>query len=138
MVARAGRCWVPPLRRPALLTAGIKWPPRRLTLGVAIGGEILSMSGIAIQDGAIEIEASIVAQGLELEPSSIQALMRKGQITSLSERGVNENGGRYRLSSFIKSAFSPRHRWVWNHHPAVNNQLWRLRQCTRRAPSRVI
>ena len=61
------------------------------------------MSGIAIQDGAIEIEASIVAQGLELEPSSIQSLMRKGQITCLSECGVNENAGRYRLTFFHKS-----------------------------------
>jgi Family of unknown function (DUF6522) len=68
-----------------------------------IGGEVLSMSGIAIQDGAIEIEASIVAQGLELEPSSIQSLMRKGQITCLSECGVNENAGRYRLTFFHKS-----------------------------------
>jgi hypothetical protein len=44
----------------------------------SIGGEVLSMSEIAIQDGAIEIEASIVAQGLELEPSSIQSLMAQG------------------------------------------------------------
>jgi hypothetical protein len=29
--------------------------------------------------------------------------MRKGQITSLSERGVNENAGRYRLTFFHKS-----------------------------------
>jgi Family of unknown function (DUF6522) len=69
----------------------------------SIGGEVLSMSEIAIQDGAIEIEASIVAQGLELEPSSIQSLMRKGQITCLSECGVNENAGRYRLTFFHKS-----------------------------------
>ena len=58
---------------------------------------------IAIQDGAIEIEASIVAQGLELEPSSVQAMMRAGEITSLSERGVNEDAGRYRLTFFHKS-----------------------------------
>jgi hypothetical protein len=37
------------------------------------------------------IEASIVAQGLELEPSLVQAMMRKGEITSLCERGVNED-----------------------------------------------
>ena len=61
------------------------------------------MSLIAIQDGAIEIEASIVAQGLELEPSSVQAMMRAGEITSLSERGVNEDAGRYRLTFFHKS-----------------------------------
>jgi Family of unknown function (DUF6522) len=61
------------------------------------------MSLIAIQDGAIEIDASIVAQGLELEPSSVQAMMRAGEITSSSERGVNEDAGRYRLTFFHKS-----------------------------------
>jgi hypothetical protein len=34
------------------------------------------MSQIAIRDGAIEIDASIVAQGLGLEPSLVQAMMR--------------------------------------------------------------
>jgi hypothetical protein len=61
------------------------------------------MSQIAIRDGAIEIEASIVAEGLELEPSLVQAMMRKGEITSLSERGVNEDAGRYRLTFFHKN-----------------------------------
>jgi Family of unknown function (DUF6522) len=88
----------PPARM--LIRRGIwrLWPLR-----AAIGGVILSMSEIAIRDGAIEIEASIVAQGLELEPSSIQALMRKGEITSLSEHGVNENAGLHRLTFFHKS-----------------------------------
>src|SRR5215217_1019299 len=61
------------------------------------------MSRIVIGDDAIEIEASIVAQGLELEPSSVQMMMRKGEITSLSERGVNTDAGRYRLTFFHKS-----------------------------------
>jgi Family of unknown function (DUF6522) len=61
------------------------------------------MSGIAIRDGALEIEASIIAQGLELEPSSVQALMRKGEITGLSEHGVNKDAGRYRLTFFHKN-----------------------------------
>jgi hypothetical protein len=62
------------------------------------------MSLIAIQqDGGLEIEASIVAEGLELEPSSVQAMMRAGEITSFSERGVDEDAGRYRLTFFHKS-----------------------------------
>ena len=92
------------------------------------------MSGIAFRDGAIEIEASIVAQGLELEPSSIQALMRKGEITSLSERGVNENAGRLPVDILPQEpAFSPHRRRVWNHHPAVNHQLWRSATTRNRA-----
>jgi Family of unknown function (DUF6522) len=61
------------------------------------------MSQIAIRDGAIEIDASIVAQGLGLEPSLVQAMMRKGEITGLCERGVNEDAGRCRLTFFHKS-----------------------------------
>ena len=37
-------------------------------------------------------------QGLALEPSLVQALMRKGEITSVCECGVNEDAGRYRLT----------------------------------------
>jgi hypothetical protein len=61
------------------------------------------MSKIEIEDGAMHIEAPIVAQGLELEPSLVQAMMRKGEITSLCERGVNEDAGRYRLTFFHKN-----------------------------------
>jgi hypothetical protein len=61
------------------------------------------MSKIEIGLGTMRIEASIVAQGLELEPSRVQAMMRNGEITSLCERGVNEDAGRYRLTFFHKS-----------------------------------
>src|SRR3954469_22923731 len=61
------------------------------------------MSQIAIRNGAIEIDASIVAQGLGLGPWLVQAMMRKGDITGLCERGVNEDAGRYRLTFFHKS-----------------------------------
>jgi Family of unknown function (DUF6522) len=61
------------------------------------------MNGIEIHDGTIQIEASVVAQGLELEPATVQAMMRKGEITSLYERGVNEDAGSYRLTFCHKS-----------------------------------
>ena len=61
------------------------------------------MSKIEIGQGSSHIEASVIAQGLALEPSRVQAMMRKGEITSLCERGVNEDAGRYRLTFFHKS-----------------------------------
>jgi hypothetical protein len=61
------------------------------------------MSKIEIGLGSLHINASVIAQGLELEPSLVQAMMRKGEITSLCERGVNEDVGRYRLTFFHKS-----------------------------------
>ena len=61
------------------------------------------MSRIEIGLGALHINASVIAQGLALEPSLVQALMRKGEITSVCECGVNEDAGRYRLTFFHKS-----------------------------------
>ena len=61
------------------------------------------MSKIEIGLGSLLINASVIAQGLALEPSRVQAMMRKGEITSLCERGVNEDAGRYRLTFFHKS-----------------------------------
>src|SRR6266496_1794935 len=61
------------------------------------------MSKIEIGLGSLHINASVIAQGLALEPSRVQAMMRKGEITSLCERGVNEDAGRYRLTFFHKS-----------------------------------
>jgi hypothetical protein len=56
------------------------------------------MSRIEIGLGALHINASVIAQGLALEPSLVQALMRKGEITSVCECGVKEDAGRYRLT----------------------------------------
>jgi hypothetical protein len=83
------------------------------------------MSKIEIGLGALHINASVIAQGLALEPSLVQAMMRKGEITSLCERGVNEDAGRYRLTFFHKSPFSPRRRRDRNRHPAVDCRLRR-------------
>jgi hypothetical protein len=61
------------------------------------------MSKIEIGRDSLHINASVIAQGLALEPSRVQAMMRKGEITSLCERGVKEDAGRYRLTFFHKS-----------------------------------
>ena len=58
------------------------------------------MTKIEIQNGAVQIDASVVAQGLGLEPSVVQTLMREGKITSVCERGVDEDAGCYRLTFF--------------------------------------
>ena len=61
------------------------------------------MTKIELQNGAVEIDASVVAQGLGLEPSVVRTLMREGKITCLCERGVDEDAGRYRLTFFYTS-----------------------------------
>ena len=61
------------------------------------------MTGIEIRNHAIEVEASIVAQGLQLEPSLVHVMMRNGEITGLCESGVDEDAGCYRLTFFHKN-----------------------------------
>ena len=58
---------------------------------------------VEIEDGAIEVDASVVGQGLGLEPPDVRRLMRDGAITSFCERGIDDDAGRYRLTFFYKS-----------------------------------
>jgi hypothetical protein len=61
------------------------------------------MTKLEILNDAVHIDASIVAQGLGFEPSFVQTMIRKGEITSLCERGVDEDAGRHRLTFFHKN-----------------------------------
>jgi hypothetical protein len=58
------------------------------------------MHGIEIQDGTIQIDASVLGEGLGLEPSCVTALLRDGTITCRCERGIGEDEGRFRLTFF--------------------------------------
>ncbi|MBA2402859.1 MAG: hypothetical protein H0V72_30020 [Bradyrhizobium sp.] len=58
------------------------------------------MKGIEFADGTVEIDASIVAEGLGIALPRLKEGMRAGTITSLSERGVDADQGRHRLTFF--------------------------------------
>jgi hypothetical protein len=58
------------------------------------------MKPITLEDGAIEIDAEIIAEGLGIAPPLLKAGMRDGKITSRSERGIDADEGRYRLTFF--------------------------------------
>jgi hypothetical protein len=58
------------------------------------------MKPIKFENGAVQIDAAIVAEGLGLAPSLLQEAMRAGRITSLAERGVDADCGRHRLTFF--------------------------------------
>jgi hypothetical protein len=55
---------------------------------------------IAFQEGAIEVDARLIAQGLGLDVASLQELMRASKITSLCERGIDNELGQCRLTFF--------------------------------------
>lgn len=48
----------------------------------------------------IEIEASVIGGGLGIEPSQVQAQLQNGKISTLCERGVGEDEGRYRVTFY--------------------------------------
>ena len=58
------------------------------------------MKRIEFADGTVEIDASIVAEGLGIALPRLKEGMRNGTITSLSERGVDADQGRHRLTFF--------------------------------------
>jgi hypothetical protein len=58
------------------------------------------MKRIEFADGAIQIDASIVAEGLGIALPRLKEGMRSGKITSLSERGIDADLGRHRLTFF--------------------------------------
>ena len=58
------------------------------------------MKPIEFRDGAVQVDASIVAEGLGLALPLFRKEMRAGRITSLAERGVEADSGRHRLTFF--------------------------------------
>jgi hypothetical protein len=58
------------------------------------------MKPVEISDGVIQVEASVVAEGLGLALPQFRKQMQAGKITSLSERGTDADNGRHRLTFF--------------------------------------
>lgn len=71
---------------------------------------------LEFEDGAIQIDATIVADGLGITPPNLLESMRQGKITSLSERGIGADSGRHRLTFFSEHR---RFRLVVNESGAV-------------------
>jgi len=55
---------------------------------------------VAFENGTFTVDAAIVAEPFGLEPSNVPVQMREGKITSVCERGVDDDAGRYRLTFF--------------------------------------
>jgi Family of unknown function (DUF6522) len=55
-------------------------------------------TGIRRTEGAVEVDAPLVARGLKLPVEQLMAEMRRGIVYSTSERGIGEDEGRFRLT----------------------------------------
>jgi len=64
--------------------------------------EVQRMKPIEFENGAVQIDASIIADGLGLALPRLQKEMRAGKITSFAERGIDADSGRHRLTFFSK------------------------------------
>lgn len=58
------------------------------------------MSAVVFEDGEFSVDAAEIAEGLRIHPAKVLAGMRQRRITSLCERGIDEDAGRYRLTFF--------------------------------------
>lgn len=58
------------------------------------------MSAVTFENGEFSVDAATLAEGLRLHPKLVQTRMRQGKITSLCERGIDQDAGRYRLTFF--------------------------------------
>ena len=58
------------------------------------------MKPIEFENGDVQIDAAIVAEGLGLALPLLQREMRAGKITSFAERGIDADHGRHRLTFF--------------------------------------
>ncbi len=56
------------------------------------------MTGIVIEDGNVEVDASVIAAGLQITPALVQSQLREGHIASRLERGEGADEGTYRLT----------------------------------------
>jgi hypothetical protein len=69
-------------------------------VGVPFGTRAVAMETIEFADGAIEVDATIIAEGLGIDPATVHDRLRAGKITARHERGIAEDEGRHRLSFF--------------------------------------
>ena len=58
------------------------------------------MAVVEFEEGTLRIDAAVIGQGINVEPSLVLDRLREGKITVLCERGVDEDAGRYRMTFF--------------------------------------
>ena len=59
-------------------------------------------TSVELRPSEIQIDAGVIAGPLGVNPSAVCELMRSGDLTSLCERGVGEDQGRFRLTFFYR------------------------------------
>ena len=58
------------------------------------------MNDISFENGTIEVDPAIVATGLRLDIDALRAALQDRTVTSLCEKGIEQDAGRFRLTFF--------------------------------------
>lgn len=56
------------------------------------------MTTVTITTNGFEVDAAVIAMAFGIDPATLQARMRAGEVTSLCEAGVDADLGRFRLT----------------------------------------
>ncbi|MEZ5753133.1 MULTISPECIES: DUF6522 family protein [Paracoccaceae] len=56
------------------------------------------MTGVTVTAQGFEVDAVTIANAFGLDPAQLQERMRAGEVTSLCEKGVDADAGRFRLT----------------------------------------
>ena len=58
------------------------------------------MDQITFTDQRIDINATLVAKGLRMEPEALRAALHDGSVTRTVEKGEGDDAGRYRVAFY--------------------------------------
>jgi hypothetical protein len=58
------------------------------------------MPEVTIGPEGFVVDAGLIAGAFDLEPAAVPGLMRQGAISGITETGVGEDAGRYRLTLY--------------------------------------
>jgi hypothetical protein len=58
---------------------------------------------VTFDDDGIEVDATVIAEGMGIQPQEVLERLRFGAITTRCEKGMDEDEGRYRLTFLSQS-----------------------------------
>lgn len=58
------------------------------------------MTTITFEGDTITVDPAVLAVGLHLDPETLRVMMRSGLVTSVCEKGEDEDVGRFRLTFY--------------------------------------
>lgn len=75
-----------------------------MSKGLGKNGQAAARHGaVDIRDDTFMVDAALIGELLGLSASRVPLLMRRGEITSVCERGFEEHAGEFRLNFFYSN-----------------------------------